>query len=90
VICFPLIHALQRAERAGRARLKALVGRKDISAAERRELLVLLAGAGAFDHARQRAREFTERALERIDAFPDSPPRETLIRLAVYGLTRSR
>ncbi|MCK7476229.1 MAG: hypothetical protein M0C28_00535 [Candidatus Moduliflexus flocculans] len=26
----------------------------------------------------------------RIDPFPDSPPRETLIRLALYGLTRSR
>ena len=89
-ITLPFIHALKRADRSGRARLKALVGRKDISAAERRELLALLAGTGAFDHARERAREFTERALERIDAFPDSPPRETLIRLAVYGLTRSR
>ncbi len=89
-ITLPLIHALKKADRSGRARLKALVGRKDISAAERRELLALLAGTGSFDRARERAREFTERALERIDAFPDSPPRETLIRLAVYGLTRSR
>jgi octaprenyl-diphosphate synthase len=89
-ITLPLIHALKRTDRTGRARLKALIGRKDVSADERRDLLALLDGTGAFNHALERAREFTERALERIDGFPDSPPRETLIRLAVYGLTRSR
>ncbi len=89
-ITLPLIQALKKADRAGRARLKSFVGRKNLSAGERRELLEALASSGAIDYAMGRAREFTERALERIDPFPDSPPRETLIRLAVFGLTRSR
>ncbi len=89
-VTLPLIHALKKADRAGRARLRSFIGRKDLTAGERRELLDALAAAGAIDYAMGRAREFTERALERIDPFPDSPPRETLIRLAVFGLIRSR
>jgi octaprenyl-diphosphate synthase len=89
-ITLPLIHALKKADRAGRARLKSFIGRKEITAGERREILGLLTDCGAIDHAAARAREFTERALERIEPFPDSPPRETLIRLTLYGLTRSR
>jgi len=76
--------------RAGRERIKTLLGRKDVSGEERRALLEDLAARGAFDHAAGRAREFAERALEAITPFPDSTPRETLIRLAVFSLLRNR
>jgi len=89
-ITLPVIHALGSGGRAGRERIKALLGRKDISGEERRALLEDLATRGAFDHAAGRAREFAERALEAITPFPDSTPRETLIRLAVFGLLRNR
>jgi octaprenyl-diphosphate synthase len=89
-ITLPLIRALASDGRAGRERIKRLVGRKDISAGERRELVEALAGGGAFDYARARAREFAEMSLEQLHPFPDSTPRETLIQLAVFGLTRNR
>jgi hypothetical protein len=57
---------------------------------ERRTLLEDLAGGGAFDHALGRAREFAERSLEAIHPFPETGPRETLIRLALYGLLRNK
>ena len=89
-ITLPLIRALQTGGRDGRERIKALVGRKDISVAERKELLDALAAGDALDYARARAAGYAERSLEAIDPFPESPTRETLIRLAVFGLTRKK
>ena len=89
-ITLPPIRALKADGRAGRQRIKSLVGRKDISAEERRGLVEGLAAAGAFDYAAGRAREFAEKSLEAIHPFPETSPRETLIRLAVFGLLRKR
>jgi octaprenyl-diphosphate synthase len=89
-ITLPLIRALQTGGRAGRERIKALVGRKDVSGAERKALLETLAAGDAFDYARGRAATFAERSLEAIEPFPGSPTRETLIRLALFGLTRKK
>jgi octaprenyl-diphosphate synthase len=89
-ITLPVIWALDRDGPAGRQRIKSLVGRKDISAEERRGLVEHLAATGAFDYATGRAREFAERALEAILPFPESIPRETLVRLTVTSLLRDR
>jgi len=89
-ITLPLIHALRSGGRSGKQRIRSLVGRKDITAGERRSLVADLTACGAFDHAAGRAREFAERSLEAIDPFPETTPRETLIRLAVFGLLRKR
>jgi octaprenyl-diphosphate synthase len=89
-ITLPLIRALESGGLAGRDRVKSLVGRKDISGKERRELVAALAAGGALDYATGRAREFAEKSLEAINPFPDTTPRETLIRLAVFGLLRNR
>ena len=89
-ITLPLIRWLENGGRAGRDRIKALVGRKDISSAERKELVDALAAGDAFGDTRARAAEYAERSLEALDPFPESPTRETLIRLAVFGLTRKK
>ncbi len=89
-ITLPLIRSLQADGRVGRERIKALVGRKDIPSAERRRLVEALSASGALEYARTRAAEYAERSLETIDPFPESPTRETLIRLALFGLTRKK
>lgn len=89
-ITLPLIRALGSGDRAGRQRIKALVGRQGVAAAERRRLVDDLATEGAFGYAAGRAREFAEKALEAIGPFPDTTPRETLVRLAVFSLLRKR
>jgi octaprenyl-diphosphate synthase len=89
-ITLPLIRSLQTGGRNGRKLAKSLVGRKDISAAERRGLLETLAAGDAFDYARERAGEYAERSLEFLGPFPESPTREVLCRLAVFGLTRKK
>lgn len=87
-ITLPLIRAFGANGRTGRQRIKALVGRKGIPAGERRSLIETMASRGAFDYAIQRAREYAEKSLEAVSRFPESTARETLIRLAVFSLTR--
>jgi octaprenyl-diphosphate synthase len=87
-ITLPLIRALSANGRTGRQRIKSLVGRKGIPAEERRRLIETLASRGDFDYAIQRAREYAEKSLEAVSRFPESTARETLIRLAVFSLTR--
>jgi octaprenyl-diphosphate synthase len=89
-VTLPLILALKSDGRSKRERIKRLIGRKDISADERRSLLESLATGGAFDYANAKARDFAERSLECLSRFPDSTSRETLVRLAVFVLTRNR
>jgi octaprenyl-diphosphate synthase len=89
-ITLPLIRWLKKGGMAGRDRIKALVGRKDITAAERKELIDTLAAGDAFDDTRAKAAEYAERSLKALNPFPESPTRETLIRLAVFGLTRKK
>jgi octaprenyl-diphosphate synthase len=89
-VTLPLIRALKTDGRSERERIKGLVGRKDVSAEERRKLLGTLTDGGAFDYAGLKAREFAEKSLEFINRFPDSTTRETLIRLVVFVLTRKR
>jgi len=89
-VTLPLIHALRTGDPARRGRIEALIGRKVISAEDRKRFLADLAAGGAFDYAGLRAREFAERSLEFLSRFPESTPRETLIRLTVFILNRSR
>jgi octaprenyl-diphosphate synthase len=89
-LTLPVIRALETCGRDVRRRIKRLVGRRDVPAAERRALVGDLTGCGALDHATGRAREYAERALGAIQPFPDSGPRETLVRLALYGLLRTK
>jgi len=89
-ITLPLIHALQAGDRGRRGRLESFIGRKDISDRERKPFVDDLAASGAFDYAGLKAREFAERSLEFLSRFPESTPRETLVRLTVFVLTRNR
>jgi octaprenyl-diphosphate synthase len=89
-ITLPLIQALAQDGREGRQKISSLVDRRDISPDERRGLMEYLAASGAFDYAMRRARAYAERALEALQAFPESTARETLIRLTVSSLLRTR
>jgi octaprenyl-diphosphate synthase len=89
-VTLPLIRALRAGDKDLRGRFAAIIGRKDISAGERKSFLDDLAACGSLDYAGLKAREFAERSLEFLSRFPESAPRETLIRLTVFVLTRNR
>lgn len=89
-VTLPLIRALRSNGRMARGRLQGLIGRKDLAEEEKSAILDDLAACGALNEAHEKAREFAERALECLERFPGSAARETLVRLAVFLLNRSR
>lgn len=89
-ITLPFIHAMRLNGRVGPDRIESLVGRKDITAEERRSLLRSLSACGSLDYAMARARECSERSLAGLRSFPGSPSREALERLTMSILERDR
>lgn len=89
-ITLPLIHALGANGRVGPGRIEGLIGRKDISRGERNDLLEFLLTCGSLDYTKAKAKEYSERALELLQCFPDSPARRSLARLTDFILNRER
>ena len=89
-ITLPFIHAMRMNGRVGPGRIEGLVGRKDITAEERRSLLRSLSACGSLDYAMAKAREYSERSLGSLQSFPGSPSREALERLTISILERDR
>ncbi len=88
-VTLPLIRALSADGRPHREKLEGLVGRRDISSAERSRLLEILTAIGALAYTEAKAREFTERALASLAGFADSGPRRALAELARFVLDRT-
>ncbi len=89
-ITLPFIHAMRLNGGLGADRVESLVGRKDITAEERRGLLQSLAACGSLDYAMARAREYSDRSLGLLRSFPGSPAREALEQLTLSSLERDR
>jgi len=89
-VTLPLIRALARDGRDLGPRLDGLLRRRTMSPAERLEILEIVKSRNGLDEAFAAARSFAERARTRLAAFPPSPIRSALDRLAEYALRRDR
>jgi octaprenyl-diphosphate synthase len=88
-VTLPLIHALNNGA-GGSGKLAGMVGRKDLDAEARSEVLAILRGSGSLDYAYGKAREYADDARARLGRFPDSPGRRALFRFADLVLERER
>ena len=89
-ITLPLIHALNNGAGGGSGKLAGMVGRKDLDAEARTEVLAILRGSGSLDYAYGKAREYADDARALLGRFPDSPGRQALFRFADLVLERER
>jgi octaprenyl-diphosphate synthase len=87
-VTLPLIHALRLDGRPFRDRIAGLVGRRDITAGQRDDLLKLLTASGSLEYATAKAAGYADKAVESLGRFPDSPPRRALATLARFVLER--
>lgn len=89
-ITLPLIHALNDGAARSAGRLAGMVGRKDLDAAARDEVLTILRGSGSLEYAYGRARAHVDDARVLLGRFPESPGRRALFRFADLVLERER
>lgn len=89
-LTLPLIRALARDGKDLGPRLDGLLRRRTIPPAERREILEIVRSRDGLAGTFETARAYAERARARLAAFPPSPVRAALDRLADYALRRDR
>ena len=89
-ITLPLIHALNDGAGGSAERLAGMVGRRDLDASARDEVLSILRGSGSLEYAQGKAREYVDGARALLARFPDSPERQALFRFADLVLERER
>jgi len=86
-LTLPVLHALARADAAGRAEIAALVRDRTTDPAVPARVLEIVSPGGIEDSA-ERARDYVRRAKDVLAAFPKTPARETLSDIADLVLRR--
>jgi octaprenyl-diphosphate synthase len=86
----PVIHLLARGDGHGRTLVHSIVGTRQATRDQWRDLRTLLAQARSIDYAQSTAVAFVERAKQALRVFPPSAEREALLFLPDYVLSRDR
>ncbi|MBN1272201.1 MAG: polyprenyl synthetase family protein [Candidatus Aminicenantes bacterium] len=88
-ITLPLIYSLNNNGKNARKRLKELLAQKTLEKNSKEEVLEILHGNGALTYMTQKAKEFSQKAIEIVIRFPESIFREALLTLPDYILSRN-
>jgi len=89
-ITLPLIHALRRTKGQARVELLHLILNRKTEKNAGKKILAHIVSHGALDYAYQRAAAFSQKAKDILAAFPRSPHRESLDRMADMVLQRRK
>ena len=89
-ITLPLIHALRRTKGQARVELLHLIHNRKTEKNAGKKILAHIVSHGALDYAYQRAAAFSQKAKDILAAFPRSPHRESLDRMADMVLQRRK
>jgi len=89
-ITLPLIHALRRTKGQARVKLLHLIHNRKTEKNAGKKILAHIVSLGALDYAYQRAAAFSQKAKDILAAFPKSPHRESLNRMADMVLQRRK
>ena len=85
-----LLHALANTGAAERARLKQLVGNRDLDSAGVKEAVGIIERAGGIAYGRKLAESYQRRSLARLSALPSSRARELLASWIEYVVGREK
>ncbi len=85
-----VIHLLARKDARADTLIRKIVGERDATIEEWRELRTLLTQHRSIDSAYRTATDFVERAKQALYAFPSGPERDALMFLPDYVLSRDR
>lgn len=88
-ITLPLIHAMNRAPKEETREVLRKI-KKDPSSSEIRAILNFTETYGGLEYAKQRLREYSDRALRCLDRFPDSPSKNGVQKFVEYNIERKK
>jgi geranylgeranyl diphosphate synthase type I len=83
-----LIHALNHATETERKLMHSVLGHKDATSTEIKEVSRIIHSLGSLDYAYKKAEQLVAKAKRQLSPFPPSQIKETLLNLADYILSR--
>ncbi len=89
-LTLPLIHTLEKADRATKRMLINIVKRHNTDTKKVKELVEVVIQSGGIDYARKKMEEFRDKALEILGTFPSGSAKESLQQLVHYTIDRKK
>ncbi len=89
-VTLPLIHALRGCTTEETAQVETVVQQDQMSDDDLAFVTSLITRYGGIEYTRRRAEDFTRTAIDRLGLFPDGRPKDALVELARYVVTRRK
>lgn len=89
MVTLPLIHTFSKIDSREQKRIKRALS-KGKDKANQKMVLELVKRTGGLDHAKQRLREYSDRAIHALDRFPDSPAKHSLTQFVEFNIQREK
>lgn len=88
-ITLPLIYAFSQAPKSeSKAILKKI--KKSVSSADIKQIIAFTERYGGIEYAKKRLQEYSDRAIQTLNYFPDSPSRQALKKFVQYNIQRNK
>ena len=90
MLTLPLIYSYDNLKRSQNRRLRSIMRNKKKTNRDIKEIQDLVEHAGGFQYAQRKLDEYSQKAIDAISNYPDSPIKESLSDLVNFNITRIR
>ena len=90
MLTLPLIYSYDNLKRSQNRRLRSIMRNKKKTNRDIKEIQDLVEHAGGFQYAQRKLDEYSQKAIDAISDYPDSPIKESLSDLVNFNITRIR
>lgn len=90
MLTLPLIYSYENLKRSQNRKLRSIMSMKKKTSRDIKEIQNLVNDAGGFKYAQSKLDEYSQRAVDAISDYPDSPIKESLCDLVSFNITRIR
>ncbi len=89
-LTLPLIHALQTTDTKQRKHILSLIRRHHKNEQKVQEIITFVKASGGLEYAHQRMMEYSQKALQCLDIYPESQTKQALINMVAYTTSRQK
>jgi octaprenyl-diphosphate synthase len=88
-LTLPVIYSLKSADEKDRTRMENIIKNKNFSVNDFKTLIKMIEKYGSRSYTQTLATEYVQNAKEALAVFEDSKPKEVLLMIADYTLSRN-
>ena len=88
MVTLPLVYSYSHLSKSGNRRLKNLMGKKNKTRKVLSDIRNTIEDAGGFEYARNKLDEFSNKAVDAISFYPESPVKKSLYDLVAFNAVR--